>query len=439
MQKAMAREGSRPRRLSALLLLLIFANQLSFAGFPRFQDDPPRGRIKLGSQAEEVQKAPKPMGVKDGVAVIAGSALGGGFLALPLVTAPMGIIPSVLGLGLAWGFLAVLSVVYAEVSQLTLKDKAADSEEDEGVSVVSVAQRTVGDWAAILCSTAFLFQMLAIVTAQVAKSGELLETCIGLPYIAGCLIPSIFLGLFTFQLPAKVVERVNTLLTVMMILGFGLLVASASISKLSNLQAVINSLRMGDLTSLLPRFGSTTWALPIFFNLLCYGQSIPLVVERMGADRPVKVQRTILLGSLVPFLLGVIWVCIAAMLGSDLDLSGGTDPVLKLVQGPESIAVPVLLLAAGAIGSTLIASYLALGQFAADAFCAATGACSLEDNQRAKVASVMIPALTACIGPQLYLPLLSFAGAFPAVLLYGILPPIALLIRRDQKDAGRAT
>ena len=133
------------------------------------------------------------MGVKDGVAVIAGSALGGGFLALPLVTAPLGILPSLVGLGMAWAFIAALCTVYAEVSAQTLKDKASEGKgrddramlEDEGVSIVSVAQRRLGDTAAVVCSVAFLFQMLAVVTAQVAKSGELLQSLVGLPYVGG--------------------------------------------------------------------------------------------------------------------------------------------------------------------------------------------------------------------------------------------------------------
>eukprot|EP00438_Fugacium_kawagutii_P011537 Skav230145 [mRNA] locus=scaffold1301:214072:214386:- [translate_table: standard] len=70
------------------------------------------------------------MGVKDGVAVIAGSALGGGFLALPLVTAPLGLTPSLVGLGIAWAFIAALCTVYAEVSAQTLQDKAAEAVAD---------------------------------------------------------------------------------------------------------------------------------------------------------------------------------------------------------------------------------------------------------------------------------------------------------------------
>ena len=48
---------------------------------------PPRERTVRRAETSE---APERMSVRDGVAVIAGSALGGGFLALPLVTQPMG-------------------------------------------------------------------------------------------------------------------------------------------------------------------------------------------------------------------------------------------------------------------------------------------------------------------------------------------------------------
>ena len=53
-----------------------------------------KGRYRIVPCALPDVPIEKGMGVKDGVAVIAGSALGGGFLALPLVTADMGILPS---------------------------------------------------------------------------------------------------------------------------------------------------------------------------------------------------------------------------------------------------------------------------------------------------------------------------------------------------------
>ena len=111
---------------------------------------------------------------------------------------------------------------------------------------------------------AFLLQMLAVVTAQVAKSGEILEV-FGLPYTLGCLLPSIFTGLFVFQSESKVVERSNTLLTILLVLGFGFLM----LGSLGKLGETSLALPKADWSSLLPQFGNTTWPLPIFFNLLC--------------------------------------------------------------------------------------------------------------------------------------------------------------------------
>ena len=86
-----------------------------------------RNAARDGPDAPDPQVDVEVMGVKDGVAVIAGSALGGGFLALPLVTAPLGILPSLVGLGMAWAFIAALCSVYAEVSAQTLTDKALEA------------------------------------------------------------------------------------------------------------------------------------------------------------------------------------------------------------------------------------------------------------------------------------------------------------------------
>lgn len=90
--------------------------------------------LRNGGSVSQPAK-PEGMGVKDGVAVIAGSALGGGFLALPLVTAPLGLTPSLVGLGIAWAFIAALCSVYAEVSAQTLQDKAAEVRNKERLLV----------------------------------------------------------------------------------------------------------------------------------------------------------------------------------------------------------------------------------------------------------------------------------------------------------------
>ncbi|OLQ13448.1 hypothetical protein AK812_SmicGene2545 [Symbiodinium microadriaticum] len=66
----------------------------------------------IASTSSDSQQAG--MSVPDAAAIIAGTALGGGFLALPSVTAPMGVMPAIFGLIVVWAFLAAVGLVYAE-------------------------------------------------------------------------------------------------------------------------------------------------------------------------------------------------------------------------------------------------------------------------------------------------------------------------------------
>ena len=68
-----------------------------------------------------------------------------------------------------------------------------------------------------------------------------------------------------------------------------------------------------------------------------------------------------------------------------------------------------------------------VNQFAVDFFCTLQGGCSVDQERTAKLATVALPALLACGGPTLYLPLLAFAGAGPTTLLFGLVPPLAAL------------
>ena len=110
----------------------------------------------------------------DAAAILAGTAIGGGFLALPAVTSPLGFLPSVAALTGIWLFLALAGVCYAEATAAVLAAEqaaspAAAGDEAPVVSVLSITRATFGNRASIVCSLAFAAQMLAVVTAQVLK------------------------------------------------------------------------------------------------------------------------------------------------------------------------------------------------------------------------------------------------------------------------------
>ena len=72
-----------------------------------------------------------------------------------------------------------------------------------------------------------------------------------------------------------------------------------------------------------------------------------------------------------------------------------------------------------------------LGEFFNDVLRTTQGHVSSEVGSRlVRGATVLVPALLACAGPQLYLPLLSLAGAFPTAFVYGLMPPVITLALR---------
>ena len=74
---------------------------------------------------------------------------------------------------------------------------------------------------------------------------------------------------------------------------------------------------------------------------------------------------------------------------SDALPSAAGDPLLAMLVSPNlAVAVPVAVLSIGAIGTTLIASYLALSGFCTDALCALAGRCTLNDARNGERARV---------------------------------------------------
>lgn len=301
------------------------------------------------------------------------------------------------------------------------------------------------------------------------KAGEIIGQLTGFPYRASCITATLALAGFTIRAHPRVVETANTALTVALMLGFVFLIGSTVGTASTAMGAALIKLRFANWSLLLPKSG-TTWAAPIFINLLCFGQAIPLVVERMAPKRvkggplpdgtdnqPTMAERkaamkstraAIIIGSFIPLLLSVTWIAVTSSVltpgAAAAAATASVDPVLALIASGPAISIPVTVMATGAIGTTIIASYLTIGQFVADLLCLIFGYCSPETKRFAYVATVAMPIVVACGGPALYLPLLSFSGAFPTTFLYGLLPPLAaFMIRRgtavEQASDGAMT
>ena len=116
--------------------------------------------------APRESKGQRRMSVFDAVAMVSGSAVGGGFLAVPDVTAPLGILPSTVGLTLTWLFLVMAGLAYVEAA-------GAASGEGRGASILALSRHAFGTKRASLISVIFLAQMFAVSAANLIKAAEL--------------------------------------------------------------------------------------------------------------------------------------------------------------------------------------------------------------------------------------------------------------------------
>ena len=425
--------------------------------------------LDLAKPRDEQQEQPQQIKATDAASIIAGTAIGGGFLALPSVTSPLGYGPAALGLVLAWTFLLLSATAFIEAAGLVADLRDMENKNDgtgeapngpdiavaqEGAtSVATVIRYAFGKKAALVGGSLFIAQMLAVVTAQVVKGAELFSDCLGIPYLLGCLVPTSLAGLFAFGSKPEVVERANTALTFMMVGGFAaLIIGTIATGNVGKAAGVIFS--RADYGQLLPKAGGA-WALPVFINMLCFGQSMPLVVERMVQGSPaadngnveedtdddtksrapslLRARSATFLGAAVPLVLTVTWAAISTALVKP----SISNPLAFLLSRGPAIAIPVGLLATGAIGTTLLGSFLAMGHFASDIVCMKLGYCSLSWMKICNAFTVAIPSILACVGPALYLPLLSFSGAYPTTILHGLAPALAAIaLRRRVRKAG---
>ena len=99
-----------------------------------------------------------------------------------------------------------------------------------GASIFAVGRQCFGTVAAVVISVVFMLQMVATVTANVAKSAQLLRGTTGLGYEWGVLLPPAAIAALVFGVPRPLTQRTNTLLTAAMVVGFLALFAATLIA-----------------------------------------------------------------------------------------------------------------------------------------------------------------------------------------------------------------
>jgi tyrosine-specific transport protein len=347
--------------------------------------------------------------VSGGILLIAGCCIGAGMLGLPVLSALAGFVPSTVMFILSWLFMVTTGLLLLEVNLWYQDD----------ISIISLADRTLGMIGKIIGWAGFLFLFYALMVAYISGTGELISDLaaelagIQMPAWVGSLLISFLFG-FMVYLGTHAVDLFNRVLMVGLIAAYAFLVyLGSSYVNPEYLQHREWSAVVIVIPTMIISFG--------FHNL------IPTIKTYLNGDAK-RLRLTIILGSLIPLVIYLIWEWLILGL-VPVEGEGGfrqalhqgdmATRALKNAIGSSLVVDLAHYFAFFAIVTSFLGVALSFVDFLADGL-------HIKKDRKGKLLLcclvIVLPFAFALIYPKVFLMALSYAGSFGAVVLFGILP-----------------
>ncbi len=340
-----------------------------------------------------------------GALLVAGTTIGGGMLALPVLTSPGGFIPSLLLYAICYLFMTATGLLFMELS-LQIGSNA---------NIISMAERTLGRPGKAIAWVLYLFLFYCLTLAYIVGCGDLFVEFSqdAIPRSLGpllfCLIfaPLIYAG-------ARVVGKLNYwMMAALLLLYFAFILIGAKEVKVENL--------------LHRNWPLSLIALPIAFTAFAYQGIIPTLVEYMGRD-PKKIKRSIWMGTTLALLTYIVWQWLilgilpfAGTGGLQEALELGQNAVYPLKHHLDTPAVYVIgrFFAFFALLTSFFGVTLGLKDFLADGL-------NINQDRNGRILLCVLvllpPLILSAFYPHLFLQALDYAGGYGVALLLGMLP-----------------
>jgi tyrosine-specific transport protein len=351
--------------------------------------------------------------------LVAGSCIGAGMLALPILTGLAGFFPSMLFFLLSWVFMTFTALLVVEVNGWFQNQ----------TNIVSMATKALGIWGRVLSWTLYLFLFYALLVAYISGSGSIFSDFLGgvfntsfSEWKAAIFFTIAFGAIIYFG--TKPVDIWNRILMAGLILTyFGMIFFGLSKIKGDLLLHSDWKYALIPLPILIPAFG--------FHNM------IPSLTAYLKGDLK-KVRTAIWGGSTIALFVYLVWELL--ILGV-VPLEGEAGIVKSFEHGREAAhalketlgASWVTAYAQGfaffAITTSFLAQGLSLMHFLADGMKVELGKRKLP----LLILTLAPPTFFSLIYPQVFFQALSFAGGICAVVLFGIMPALMVWIGRYHK------
>ena len=340
-----------------------------------------------------------------GTLLVTGTTIGGGMLALPVLTSLGGFFPSLLIYFLCWIFMACTGLLFLELCL----------HYGEGANIVTLADKTLGPLGKITAWGLYLFLFYCLTIAYVVGCGNLLTEFSqqAIPENVGPISFVLLFAPFVF-IGSKLIGNFN----IFLMLGLGALFFAFIFFG----HPYVNTkllMRREWLLSLI--------ALPIAFTSFAYQGIIPTLVSYMDFDAR-KIRTAILVGSFLPFIAYVIWqwlilgiVPVEGPHGLAEALAEGQNAVYPL---KHTINNPFLYVVGEyfaflALLTSFFGVTLGLFDFLADGL-------KIKKTPKGKLFLCLIvfvpPVIIGSLHPDIFLVALDYAGGYGCALLLGLMP-----------------
>jgi len=352
--------------------------------------------------------------------LIAGCCIGAGMLGLPLVSLAPGFLPTSVMFLISWLFMALTGLLVLEVSLRC----------GQGVNLMTMAEISLGKVARYAVAFLFAFLFYCLLVAYISGTGGLIEEFVTgtlhLPFSSGIgsTLAVLVFG-FAIYVGTRNVDRLNRIL----MLGLGL--AYLLLVFLGLPKIALNNLKTSQWAYAVP-------VLPAMIISFGYHNLIPSLNSYLNGDaRGLRI--AILGGSLIPLVVYLIWELV--FLGI-VPHSGATTESIKsgamvtdlfrsAVTSPK-VLFAMHFFAFFAIATSFLTVAMSFVDFTVDGL-------KMGKSARARLLACCLvllpPFFFSFLFPRVFLTALNYAGAFGAVILFGILP--VMMVWKQRKGAGK--
>jgi len=367
-----------------------------------------------------IQSQTKEGSVFGGVLLVAGSCIGAGMLALPVVTGIGGFVPSCIMFLLAWLFMTTTGLLLLEAN-LTL---------GHNLSLISIAEKTLGKIGKALCWILFIFLFYSLNIAYIDASGSILKDILAdlfdiqIASWVGSTLFTLTFGIVIF-IGTQHVDYLNRLLMLGLTLAYCVLV-------------ILGSLHINSTYLLIHHMKYAVLALPVLIISFGFHNMVPSLAMYFKGDRS-RLRLAVLIGSSIPLVVYLIWE--AVMLGIipiegreglhyALNHGQAATEALRSVVGHSWINAVAQLFALFAIVTSFLAQSLSLVDFLADGL-------KVTKVGMKRVGLILLtlipPFIFAFLFPGIFIRALGLAGGFSAVILFGIMPALMIWILKKRR------